>query len=77
MPRPAPPMFLAWASDDEFGATVVEACTHILGAWSRAGASIEAHAYASGGHGFGIRGRGTLSDHWFGTFLGWLAASGF
>lgn len=77
VPQPAPPMFLAWATDDEFGETVVDACTRIYGAWSRAGASVEAHAYASGGHGFGMQSRGAPSDRWFDAFLGWLAASGF
>lgn len=77
VPGPAPPMFLAWATDDEFGETVVDACTRIDGAWSRAGASVEAHVYASGGHGFGMRSQGAPSERWFDGFLGWVAASGF
>jgi hypothetical protein len=38
---------------------------------------VEAHAYARGGHGFGIRAQGAPSDDWFDAFLRWLTASGF
>jgi acetyl esterase/lipase len=76
VPSPAPPMFLAWASDDELGDVIVEPCLRLYDAWRRAGASVEAHAYATGGHGFGMTNRGTASDRWFGDFCTWLAASG-
>jgi acetyl esterase/lipase len=76
-PDPAPPMFLAWASDDEVGDVIVESALHLYDVWRRAGASVEAHAYATGGHGFGMTSRGTPSDRWFADFSDWLAASGF
>ena len=77
VPSPAPPMFLAWATDDEVGDVIVESALRLYDAWRRAGASVEAHAYATGGHGFGMTTRGTPSDGWFAEFCGWLAASGF
>jgi acetyl esterase/lipase len=77
VPQPAPPMFIAWATDDSFGDTVVGACLRLDDAWARADAPVEAHAYAAGGHGFGMRPQGTPSDGWFDAFLSWLTASGF
>jgi acetyl esterase/lipase len=77
VPSPAPPMFLAWASDDEVGDVIVESALRLYDAWRRAGASVEAHAYATGGHGFGMTTGRTPSDRWFAEFCAWLAASGF
>jgi len=77
VPQPAPPMFLAWATDDQLGDTIVDACLRLYAAWRRAGVPVEAHAYARGGHGFGIRSQGAPSDGWFDAFLSWLTASGF
>jgi hypothetical protein len=36
-----------------------------------------AHAYATGGHGFGMTTRDNASDRWFGDFCTWLATSRF
>ncbi|SNS32610.1 Acetyl esterase/lipase [Geodermatophilus saharensis] len=77
VPEPAPPMFLAWATDDSLGDTIVDSSLRLYDAWRRAGAPVEAHAYARGGHGFGIRPQGAPSDAWFPAFLDWLAGSGF
>jgi acetyl esterase/lipase len=77
VPQPAPPMFLAWASDDQLGDGIIGSSLRLYDAWRRAGAPVEAHAYARGGHGFGIQPHGTPSDGWFDAFLGWLTASGF
>ena len=77
VPEPAPPMFLAWATDDGLGDTIVEPSLRLYDAWRRAGGSVEAHAYATGGHGFGSRPQGTPSDDWFEAFVRWLTASGF
>jgi acetyl esterase/lipase len=77
VPVPAPPMFLAWASDDELGEPIVGAGLRVYDAWHRAGAAVEAHAYATGGHGFGMTRKGTTADRWFDQFLTWLKASGF
>jgi acetyl esterase/lipase len=75
-PEPAPPMFLAWATDDGLGDTIIRSSLDLYAAWRRAGAPVEAHAYARGGHGFGIRPQGTPSDRWFDDFLAWLSSSG-
>ncbi len=77
VPEPAPPLFLAWATDDQVGDRTIRGSLALYEAWRNAGASVEAHAYARGGHGFGIRTQGTPSDAWFDAFLAWLAASGF
>jgi acetyl esterase/lipase len=77
VPEPPPPLFLAWATDDQLGDRIIRTSLTLYEAWRNAGASVEAHAYARGGHGFGIRSQGTPSDAWFDAFLGWLAASGF
>jgi acetyl esterase/lipase len=76
VPEPAPPMFLAWATDDGLGDTIVRSSLDLYDAWRRAGAPVEAHAYARGGHGFGIRSQGAPSDRWFDDFLAWLASVG-
>ncbi|WP_432493396.1 alpha/beta hydrolase [Kineococcus auxinigenes] len=76
LPRPAPPMFLAWADDDELGDVIVGSCLRLHDAWRRAGVPARVHAYAAGGHGFGARRRGTPSDDWFDSFLEWVAAPG-
>lgn len=74
-PRPAPgapPLFTAWAADDELGPLVTEGCPANAAAWRAAGASVEAHELADGGHGFGIEQHGAASDAWFGLFVAWL-----
>jgi acetyl esterase/lipase len=77
VPIPTPPMFLAWATDDELSELIIGSSIRVYEAWNRAGASVEAHAYRSGRHGFGIRPKGTTSDGWFETFLAWMADSKF
>jgi acetyl esterase/lipase len=76
VPEPAPPMFLAWATDDQLGEAIIGSSLRLYEAWRAASAPVEAHAYARGGHGFGIRAQGAPSDGWFDAFLGWLTAAG-
>lgn len=76
VPEPTPPLFLAWASDDQLGDGIIGPSLRVYQAWRAAGAAAEAHAYARGGHGFGIRPQGAPSDAWFDDFLAWLAAAG-
>ncbi|MCI2238131.1 alpha/beta hydrolase [Paenibacillus sp. TRM 82003] len=73
LPQPAPPLFLAWAADDELGDAVVGSCLRLQDAWRRGGLQVEVHAYARGGHGFGALERGTTSDGWFDAFVRWVA----
>lgn len=77
VPDPAPPMFLAWATDDGLGDTIIDSAMRLYDAWRHAGAPVEAHAYSRGGHGFGARPQGAQSDDWFAAFVRWISASGF
>lgn len=72
-PNPTPPMFLAWAEDDVLGDVIIGSSTDAWNAWRAAGGSAEVHAYAGGGHGFGMSRRGTPSDGWLEDFLAWHA----
>jgi acetyl esterase/lipase len=75
VPEPTPPMFLAWANDDQLGDAVIHSSLALYDAWQSAGARVEAHAFARGGHGFGMTAKGTTSDLWFTAFLAWLEAA--
>jgi acetyl esterase/lipase len=73
VPKDAPPMFSAIASDDplfrgQFG--VVES-------WLKAGRPVEFHLYQNGGHGFGLGNPNRTSNRWFGSFMYWLEVNGF
>ncbi|GAA3628126.1 alpha/beta hydrolase [Nonomuraea rosea] len=76
VPRDAPPLFIAFAGDDE-GEGVVAGNLRLYGDWRAAGRSVELHAYAEGGHGFALEARGLPCDTWMERYLGWLAAQGF
>ncbi|MDP9141005.1 MAG: alpha/beta hydrolase [Pseudomonadota bacterium] len=73
MPDGAPPLFIAAASDDSItapGAKPLEA------AWRAAGKPVEAHYYANGGHGFGMKKQGKESDVWTDQLSAWLDGLG-
>lgn len=74
VPGDAPPTFLAAASDDPLVAPMSTA--RLAEAVHRAGVPVALHIYGNGGHGFGIRRQGNLSDRWFDDFLRWLAVFG-
>jgi acetyl esterase/lipase len=71
IPRHLPPIFMAWAQDDDEVLPQVEA---FYAALRKAGIAPEAHIYTAGGHGFSIRRQGTTSDHWVDEFYFWLEA---
>lgn len=71
IPASLPPTFLAWAQDDPQARPPVE---RFYAALRAAGHRPEAHIFASGGHGFGMRKQGTSSDHWVDAFYNWLRA---
>ena len=73
VPRPLPPVFMAWAQDDDQTRAVA---ARFYDALLAAGQRPEAHIYADGGHGFGLRRQGTSSDHWIEAFRGWMQAQG-
>ena len=69
IPAHLPPLFMAWAQDDQVALKPVE---KFYAALIAAGIKPEAHIYASGGHGFGMQKHGTSSDHWIDDFYYWL-----
>lgn len=74
VPGTLPPVFLAWAQDDPIGENTT---ARLYAALKAAGHKPEAHAYAAGGHGFGMRQQGLPSDHWIEAFHHWLQSQGF
>lgn len=74
IPAKLPPIFMAWAQDDEL---VLEPVNKFYEALKAAGIKPEVHIYSAGHHGFGMKKQGTTSDHWFEEFYDWLEAQGF
>jgi len=74
IPATLPPIFLAWAADDN---VVPKMLPRFRDALAAAGIRPEVHVYAKGGHGFGMKKQGTTSDHWVDEFYWWLDAQGF
>jgi acetyl esterase/lipase len=73
VPKNAPPMFCAIASDDflfrgQFG---------LIDSWFKAGIPVEFHLYQNGGHGFGLGNPDRTSNKWFDAFTHWLDVNKF
>ncbi len=73
VPKDAPPMFAAIATDDflfrgEFG---------LIKSWHDAGRPVEFHLYQNGGHGFGLGNPDRTSNRWFDAFMHWLDVNQF
>ena len=73
VPKNAPPMFNAIASDDflfkgQFG---------VVDSWFKAGIPVEFHLYQNGGHGFGLGNPDRTSNKWFDAFIHWLDVNKF
>lgn len=68
------PMFLVVATDDQLGLTTDSIALYER--WRAAGLPVELHAYAQGGHGFGMRLQQLPSDSWIDRFLEWHAVLG-
>ena len=73
IPAGLPPVFMAWAKDDNVALVPVVKFHDALVA---AGQPPETHVYAKGGHGFGMKKQGTDSDHWIDDYERWLRAHG-
>jgi acetyl esterase/lipase len=69
IPAKLPPIFMAWARDDNVALRPV---LKFRDALVRAGIRPEVHEYDKGGHGFGMKKQGTSSDHWVDDFWHWL-----
>jgi len=74
IPSRLPPIFMAWAQDDNVALAPV---VRFYDALRAAGHKPEAHIFSAGGHGFGMRRQGTSSDRWIDAFYGWMDAGGF
>jgi acetyl esterase/lipase len=73
VPKNAPPMFCAIATDDflfrgQFG---------VIESWFIAGIPVEFHLYQNGGHGFGLGNPNRTSNKWFDAFIHWLDVNKF
>lgn len=74
VPRFAPPLFVAAASDDPLFA---RGGFKLAESWLAAGRPAEVHIYQRGSHGFGVGAAGTTSADWIDSFLNWLDMNGF
>jgi acetyl esterase/lipase len=73
VPKDAPPLFAAIASDDglfhgDFG---------LIKSWYDAHRPVEFHLYQNGGHGFGLGYPDRTSNGWFPVFIHWLEVNKF
>ncbi|HEY9155628.1 MAG TPA: alpha/beta hydrolase [Opitutaceae bacterium] len=73
VPKDAPPLFAAIASDDflfhgDFG---------LIKEWYDAHRPVELHLYQNGGHGFGLGYPDRTSNGWFPVFIHWLEVNKF
>jgi acetyl esterase/lipase len=75
VPKDAPPLFIAAATDDEYH--LVPMSLGLYAKWLSAGRSAELHIYSKGGHGFGMNQQHQPSDTWIERFGDWLRIQGF
>ncbi len=75
VPDDAPPLFIAAASDDNFGLETHS--SSLYDTWIKSKHSAELHIYAKGGHGFGMRDQGLPIDSWKDRFADWLNLEGY
>ena len=69
---PAPPLFIAVASDDQ--SVGMQGSIDLFGAWIKAKAPAELHVFQTGQHGFGKKGGG--ADHYLDRLEEWLKLNG-
>ncbi len=68
VPKDAPPMFVALASDD----FLFNGGTGLIKSWYDAKIPVEFHLYQNGGHGFGLGNPDRTSNKWFDAFMHWV-----
>lgn len=73
VPKNAPPMFVALASDD----FLFHGETGLIKSWYDAKIPVEFHLYQNGGHGFGLGNPNRTSNKWFDAYIHWLDVNGF
>lgn len=74
VPKDAPPMFVAAATDDQL--KLAPDSITLYSKWMTAGKPVELHMYSRGGHGFGMRKQNLPSDQWIDRFGEWLQVQG-
>lgn len=74
IPTKLPPVFMAWAQDDDIAGP---AMNRFYRALKGEGYQPEAHVYFAGGHGFAASGAETTTGHWLQEFYWWIEARGF
>jgi dienelactone hydrolase len=70
IPSVKTPIFIAVASDDEFGFAPYSVDTYTN--WNKAKQPAELHLYERGGHGFVMKKQNLPADTWLERFLDWL-----
>lgn len=70
IPTATTPIFIAAASDDDFGFTPKNVQTYLK--WLDAKQPAELHVYEKGGHGFGMKKQNFPVDTWIERFEDWL-----
>jgi len=73
IPSRLPPIFMAWAQDDNVALPLI---VRFHTALTAAGHKPEVHIYSAGGHGFGMKRQGTTSDRWIDSLYYWLESQG-
>lgn len=69
------PIFIAVASDDDFG--LAPENVQLYEKWLNAKQPAELHVYEKGGHGFGLKKQGLPVDTWMDRFEDWLLMQGY
>lgn len=73
VPKDAPPLFVAIATDD----FLFNGDTGLIKSWYDAKKPVELHLYQNGGHGFGLGNPNRTSNKWFDAYIHWLDVNGF
>jgi len=74
VPTAKTPIFIAAATDDDFG--LASHSVHIYEKWVAAKQPAELHMYERGKHGFGMRQQNLPTDRWIERFGDWLQMHG-
>ncbi|HZE98542.1 MAG TPA: alpha/beta hydrolase [Planctomycetota bacterium] len=74
-PAGIPPLFIAHATDDPISDAIHSVTMYE--AMKKAGAPVELHIYATGGHGWGVRKVGHPCETWTDACVAWLKKGGF
>lgn len=75
VPSVKTPIFIAVASDDDFGFAPANVQLYLK--WQQAKQPSEIHVYEKGGHGFGLKKQNLPVDTWVDRFEDWLRMQGY